>query len=125
MTSAADMKTLKWEWPDKRKPDSFLVVALTGVSKEGGGLFGIRRSPSLADTLPDARILEGRIATRPPGGDLVRLRAPGAEIPELHTADRVAFGLVGDRVCICVLRVPPELTDSELPKWLAEQPCGG
>lgn len=125
MSFAAEPKTLHWEGAADRKPDSFLIVTLTDIGKEGGGLFGIRRSPSFADALPDARVLEGRVATGPLSGTSLRLRAPSAELPDLHRGDRAALGLVGDAACICVLHVPPGMTEDQLPGWLAQQRCAG
>jgi hypothetical protein len=125
MAASTQPKNLKWEWPDGRKPDRFLAIGLTNVAKEGGGLFGIRRSPSFTDTLPDARVLEGKVATGPLGGSPVRLRAPGGEIPGLSAGDRAAFGMIGDQVCICVLKVPAEVQDAQLADWTARQSCGG
>jgi hypothetical protein len=124
MSFAAEPKNLHWEGAADRKPASFLIVTIANFAKEGGGLFGIRRSPSFADALPDARVLEGRVTTGPLSGNTVRLRAPGAELPDLHRGDRAAFGMVSDQACICVLLVPADMTDAQLPDWLAHQRCG-
>jgi hypothetical protein len=123
MTSSIEPTNLKWEWPGGREPDRFLAIGLTRVAKEGGGWFGIRRSPSLADSLPDATIIEGKVTSGMLRGSPVRLRAPGAEIPQLHAGDRAAFGMIGDHVCVCVLIVPSTVTDADLPDWLARQTC--
>ena len=125
MSFAAEPKSLHWEGAADRNPSTFLIVTVTDIAKEGGGLFGIRRSPSFADALPDARVLEGRVTTGPLSGRDVRLRAPGAELPDLHRGDRAAFGLIGEEACICVLSVPSGMTDEQLPAWLAQQRCGG
>jgi hypothetical protein len=124
MNFAAEPKNLHWEGAADRQPGSFLIVILTNAAKEAGGLFGIRQSPSFADTLPDARVLEGRVEIGPLSGNSVRLRAPGAEIPDLHQGDRAAFGMVSDQACICVLLVPAGMTEERLPSWLAQQRCG-
>jgi hypothetical protein len=125
MSFAAEPKSLRWEGAADRKPTGFLIVTLTDVAEEGGGLFGIRRSPSFADALPDAHILEGSVENGPLSGSIVRLRAPGAELPDLHRGDRAAFGMVSDQACICVLHVPPGMTKEQLLNWLAQQRCGG
>ncbi|HUB48047.1 MAG TPA: hypothetical protein VMB73_23965 [Acetobacteraceae bacterium] len=125
MTSSSAAQTkLTWEWPAGRRTDRFLAVKLTRVAKEGGGLFGIRRSPSLADSLPDAKILEGSVMQGINTGEHVSLRAPGAELPRLAAGDRAAFGLVEDRICICVLQIPADITEDRLGAWLSRQSCG-
>lgn len=124
MSFAAEPKNLYWEGAADRQPRSFLIVTLTNTVKDAGGLFGIRRSPSFADSLPDAHVLEGRVETGPLGGNSVRLRAPGAEIPDLREGDRAALGMVSDLACICVLRIPAGMAEERLPNWLAQQRCG-
>lgn len=124
LASSSTARHLAWEWPAGRRTDRFLAVKLTEVAKEGGGLFGIRRSPSLADSLPNAMILSGVVVAGSGTGDHVRLRAPGAELPSLATGDRAAFGLVDDRICICVLAVPAGIAADQLAGWLSHQSCG-
>jgi hypothetical protein len=125
MSFATELKTLHWEGAADRTPGNFLIVTLTDVAKEGGGMFGIRQSPSFADALPDARVLEGRVDTGPLRGATVRLRAPGGELPDLHRGDRAAFAMVSDQACICVVHIPTGMRDDQLPNWLAQQRCGG
>ena len=125
MAASTEPANLQWEWPADRRPDRFLAVQLSDFHKEGGGWFGIRRSPSLANSLPDARILEGKVLNGPLTGHAVRLRAPGGELPKLARGDRAAFGMVDDKTCICVLRVPANVAAPQLDEWLAQQSCGG
>lgn len=123
----ADMSSksnLKWEFADGRKPERFIVARLDRIEKESGGIFGLRRSPSFADSLPDARILEGTATGPGAGGGAVSLRLPGPEVPSVRKGDRVAFGIVGANTCICVLAPPANVKDEQLPDWLSKQDCG-
>ena len=103
---------LAWEWPDNRKPDGRLLVEIKKIEKEGGGLLGTRRSPSMADYMPDATIVTGTVAAGDKSvvGREVRLRLPGAELPAVTTGQRVGLGLVGQATCICIQKAPDGAT---------------
>jgi hypothetical protein len=114
---------LNWEYPAGRVPATYLLVRLDDVEKEGGGFLGIRRSPSMADAMPDAMIWSGSIADGDSAGIRVQIRVPGEDVPKVEKGDRVALGLVEDRICICV-RVPPADLDAAAARaWLTDQGC--
>ncbi len=52
---------LRWEWPAGRQPDKTLLAAVDKIEKQGEGLFGIGRSPSIAENLPDAMVVSGKV----------------------------------------------------------------
>jgi hypothetical protein len=99
---------LKWEWPGDRAPDVRLVVAVEGLSEEGGGLFGLKRSPSLGDSLPDPVVLRGRVVGGEPGwvGRAVKLRLPRLELPEVRAGDKVDLEVLAGGTCISAAKVP-------------------
>jgi hypothetical protein len=124
MSANPERTGLRWEGRDNRVPDRFLVLRVQRVEKEGGGLFGLRRSPSLAENLPDATILEGEEIGPSGNGARVTLHLPGADLPPVNRGDRVVLGVVGENACICVLAPPSHLADDQVAGWASSQPCG-
>lgn len=122
--SSSQPLQFKWEGVAGRTPERFVVVRLERAAQEGGGLFGLRRTPSFIGNLPDAVVLEGKAVTGEAAGREVVLRAPGGELPALARGDRVALGLVEGSVCIGVLKVPAEISDAHAEEWAARQGCG-
>jgi hypothetical protein len=123
MESAAEKsRTLKWEGQADRAITGYLFVKLDRIEKDKGGLFGIKNSPSLAESLPDPRKLHGKVI-RGKGNDPaeVTLHAPGGELPELKADDRVALALIGENACVRVLKVPADLPDDELAAWVERE----
>ncbi len=117
MSHAADPSALTWQGAAGRTPQRFLVLRVDGVSKDGGGLFGIRQSPSIAGSFPDATIIEA-------SGEAGRrtLHGPGAELPTgLATGTRIAVGLVDETHFISVLLPPASVSDESVPAWAATQ----
>ena len=93
------MTELKWEWPADRKAETSMVVRVTSFEAPGKGLFGIRRSPSIAGNLPDPRELRGTVQQQ--SSQSVLLVLPGPELPaNLKAGDLVRLSLLRDHVCI-------------------------
>ena len=116
---SSDPTELAWEGAAGLPPQRFLVLRVDSVEKDRGGLFGIRNSPSLAGSYPDATVIT---ATGPAGK--WRLRGPGAELAGLTDGKRVVVGLVDDGHFLCVLLPPSDLPDSAVAGWAAGQRCG-
>jgi hypothetical protein len=117
---ASPVVDLTWQGAAGRTPHSFLVLRIDSVSRDRGGLFGIRNSPSLADSFPDPTVIE---ASGPDGRR--RLRGPGAELPSgLARGDRVAVGLIDAGHFLCLLVPPTSLPDDAVAAWAATQTCG-
>lgn len=113
---------LEWEGAADRKPTFFAPIKVSRVSKEGGGLFGLRNSPSIAGSQPDAHLLEGTLLA---GGGTVKLSLPGGEVPPgLTSGTRVVLGLVDADHVICVLVPPASVADDGLQDWAGRQSCG-
>lgn len=115
---------LVWQGAAGRAPDRFMAVRIDGNEPEGGGLFGIQRSPSLAGALPDAHVLKATAIGPGAGGSTLSLRIPGGELPPLGQGDRALFGMVGEAICLCVLKPPEDVPPERFAKWAAGQPCG-
>jgi hypothetical protein len=123
MAAPAHSEPLQWQGAADRSPSRFIAMRVGRIEKEGGGLFGIRNSPSLAGALPDARIVEGTPIG--PRGGAIKLRAPNGELPSgLASGARVVLGLVDDSHIICILAPPAETADEDLEAWAKTQPCG-
>ena len=103
---AADID-LNWEWPAKRSIEDRLLVKIDGVEKQGSGLFGIKKSPSLAGSLPDPYVVHGIIENGDDKlhGKSVMLVAPKLEIGDVSKGSYVVFGVVNSTTCICVVPV--------------------
>ena len=123
MSTPPQAEPLLWQYADNRKPAQFIAMRVKDIRKEGGGLFGIGNSPSIAHSMPDARLIEGgRIDA---GGPAVKLRAPAGELPKsLNKGSRAVLGLVDARHVICMLLPPETVDDAALLTWAAGQPCG-
>jgi len=110
---AADID-LKWEWPANRSIEHKLLVKVDDVTKQGSGLFGVKKSPSLAASLPDPYIIRGNVENSDEKlhGKTVLLVAPKLEIGNIHKGSYVVFGLVDSTTCACIL--PVENKDIDL-----------
>lgn len=93
---------LRWEWPAGRQPSQTLEVRVDKVKADGGGLFGIRNSPSMADGFPNPMILEGELLGVPSGQPSVRvhLRYPAHDLPAVAVGDRLGLAVLDGNVCI-------------------------
>lgn len=100
---SADLE-LRWEWPADRQVQNKLLVRVTNIKEQGGGLFGINKSPSIADNLPDPVILTGTIikSSNNTDGKTVSIVVPKPEIESINSGDHGLFGLVNGSVCICI-----------------------
>jgi len=114
---------LTWEWAAERTPTSRILVEVSQIRKEGGGLFGLKKSPSIIENVPDGHILTGVVVLGDHVGRSVSLRMPGFEIPDISEGDRVGLGLIGEGICICVVPLPAGLSDSQLEDWLGAFRC--
>lgn len=105
-----------------RRPSGFLVMRLTGLEREGRGLFGLRQSPAMPGYVPDAHSAEGEILLG--AGGKVHLRAPGAEFANAGMGGLLVLGMVDDGHCICILHPPAGMAAEQAASWAAGQACG-
>ena len=115
--------SLQWEYPAGRAADRFLLVRLDKVEKEGSGFLGIQRSPSMAGAMDDARLWTATVVDGELAGHHLHIRVPGLDVPDAATGDRVALGLVGGTICICVRKPPQHLDEAQARAWSSNQTC--
>ncbi len=115
----------KWEWPGGRTPDHRIMVRVDRLSKPNQGLFGWKKSPSLADTLPDPIDLHGTILAGHSGwsGKKLMLSLPKVELAGAGEGDKVAMGVLSQGICICIEKAPDHLRESDLEQWLTSWTC--
>ncbi|KAA5605235.1 hypothetical protein F1188_11730 [Roseospira marina] len=122
--SSSKTLSLTWEWAADRAPTGRLLMEVTRIRKEGGGLFGLRKTPSLIDTMPEGHVVTGVVLQGDADvGRPVSLRMPGFEIPDIAAGDRVGLGLIGDETCICMVPVPADLAEEQIEGWLGSFAC--
>jgi hypothetical protein len=98
---------LTWEWPAGREAEHRVGVQVVDLSPASGGLFGVKKSPSLVSGFPEPMRLQGK-ALDDEGdwaGKSLEVIVPRSEIPEVKAGDKVTLGLVG-QVCIAVTKLP-------------------
>ncbi|KAB2934433.1 MAG: hypothetical protein F9K25_04530 [Candidatus Contendobacter sp.] len=115
----------KWEWPGGRAPDYRILVRVDRLSKPGQGLFGWKKSPSLAATLPDPIDLHGVVVAGHSGwnGKKLALSLPKVELSDAGEGDTVAMGVLSQGVCICIEKAPNNLQEGDMERWLASWTC--
>jgi hypothetical protein len=118
---------LGWEWRAERPLEQRVGLRLVKIEKEGGGLFGLGRSPSLGGSLPDAqRVQADVLAIDHPGqavvGGKIAFRIPKVELRGASEGALVAVGIIG-RSVVCLAPAPAEVTEDLLAGWLSEAPC--
>jgi len=118
MAQSSNPLSLTWQWGGT--PDHRVAVRVATVEKQGGGLFGINASPSIAGNLPDARIVTGEIFAGEGGGTVV-LKIPAHELPAVKAGDVLAIMYTQDHHAFCVA-VPPAGGEA-VAGWLAAWTC--
>ncbi len=122
---------MKWEWPAGRPVASKLLLQVDTLEKASSGWFGIGRSPSLADNLPDAHTLQASVLVGPPmwQGRKLTLQLPGPEAKKLTVGTRAGLALTSPSgakqpVAICVAAAPTSGSSAEqwLDAWTCESP---
>jgi len=121
MANSQDTLHLSWQW--NRPAPERMVLLISGIRAEGGGLLGIGRSPSLAAALPDAHIVSGRQVTATGQARAVEIRLPRYELPPLKAGDLAAVAYTSDGAAICMAALPGDLPVSGYERWLAEWEC--
>lgn len=96
----AEDRVLKWQWPDERTADSALIATISSVDEPSSGFFGIKKSPSLVNSLPDPISIVAQIEDK--SANTVQLTLPKFELANAKVGDRIIFGLIGEEICICI-----------------------
>jgi hypothetical protein len=117
---------LQWEGAAGRQPDGKLLVEVEDLKAAGKGtLAQLRNHPSLAQSMPDPVDLRASVLrhTGVWSGSGVSLRYPQYLLPDATTHDRLALAVIGEKVCVCLARVPSAVPESALEAWLAQWKC--
>ena len=103
---SADIE-LQWEWPAERSSEQKILVQIEKIKAKGGGFFGIGKSPSIADNLPDAQVVSGKILNTNErlDGKSFSLTVPKLEIESIKSGSYAVLGLVENTICICITPV--------------------
>lgn len=112
---SADIE-LNWEWPDDRKADQKVLIKVMEIKEKSGGLFGLKRSPSFVDSLPDPVIVRAVVVNGKAGIDskTVELTLPRVEIDGISAANYAVVGIVDGKTCICIKKVDSDKEDISL-----------
>ena len=75
--------------------------------------FGILRSPSLADALPDAQVVSGKVVNTDKSldGKSVTLVVPKLEIGSIKSGGYAVMGIIQQTTCICITSVDSKNID--------------
>ncbi len=104
---------LRWEWPAERQAQIKLMMTVEKTKAADQGLFGIKKSPSLAGSLPDPVEVTGVITK----GDAtlinksVRLVLPKMELGETGAGDNLLLGVINNNICICIKKAESAATE--------------
>ncbi len=118
---------LGWEWRAERALEQRAGLRLIQINKEGHGLFGIGRSPSLGGSLPDAQRVQAEVlAVDRPGqaslGTKIGFRIPKLDLRGANEGALVVIGMIGENV-VCFAPAPAEVTEASVAGWIAGAPC--
>ena len=97
--------SLRWEWRANRAIVSTISGTLMSVEKESSGWFGIRASPSMADSMPDPVV--ATITTKPTAESDAKvstytLRLPKKELEPLVVGDLLLLEMINPTTCVGV-----------------------
>jgi hypothetical protein len=127
---ASETLRFRWQWPAGREPDYKLLVDVQEVRKESSGIFGIKKSESMASQLPDAIELIGSVIMGPDEliGRKVIFRAPRAEVRNVVVGQAAGVAVIArDRnatnICICIQGAPKIVEKKALRAWLSDMKC--
>jgi hypothetical protein len=120
MTGGCAMTTdlnLKWEWPADRQPQLKLVMEITSIEEADRGWFGVKKSPSLIEGIPNPITFRGVIVggTGHFDGKTVSLTLPKLEAESISSGDHVAVGVFENNTCICIKKL--QSSDQDLSDW--------
>ncbi len=109
---SADIE-LNWEWPADRAADQKILIKVTDIKKQSSGFFGIKKSPSLAQNLPDPMVLSATLIGNESNlkNKTLELVLPKVELGEIKNNDIAILGVIAGKTCICIKAAESENTD--------------
>jgi hypothetical protein len=103
----------KWEWPADRAIEKRVLIKVENIKAQSAGFFGVKKSPSLASSLPDPTVVtginQGKDGSK---GKTISIVVPKLEIENLKIGNYVVLGIVNSNTCICI--VPVESPDVDI-----------
>jgi hypothetical protein len=125
-SSGRELVQLQWEGAAGRQPESKLVVQVRERKEGAPGTLGqLGNHPSLARSVPSPVDIQAAVLAHTGSWSApnVALRYPKYKLPDAALNERLALGVLGQNVCICLARVPGDVADAALPEWLAHWQC--
>ncbi|MFL0809746.1 MAG: hypothetical protein K6L76_04970 [Agarilytica sp.] len=109
---SADIE-LNWEWPADRKPDQKLLVKVSSIKADSGGLFLLKKPASIVEGFPDPYVFEGTIENTSDqlDGKTIKLILPKLELENVTEGGYVVIGEVNPSTCICIVNIESRDTD--------------
>lgn len=116
-----------WEWRSGRALEQGLGLKIIKIKSEGGGLFGIGRSPSLAGSIPDARRVQADVVVLDKVGavkvgDRVTFRIPKIELKGANEGALAVVGTIGQKA-VCFVPAPKTVSEESLADWMSVASC--
>ena len=125
MSKSSSELELTWQWSAGRSPDHRILVSIKSLKEGDSGWFGINKSPSIADNLPDPMIVNASVLEGPEDwvGREVVLVIPRPELGDIQSGDKVGLGVINNDTCICAVKSPTLSDESALKAWTASFEC--
>lgn len=110
---SADIE-LNWEWPADRQIEQRVLIKIDKMKEQGSGFFGIKKSPSLAASVPDPIVITGTVLGDDTliAGKTVSVVAPKLEVESLSAGGFAVAGIVETDICICLIAVESASADT-------------
>jgi len=114
----------KWEWPAGRDVTGKVAAKITGIKAASGGLFGIKKSPSFGDALPDPVVVKAQVVASAPelSATDIEVTLPKLELGTATEGAVIAIGTLATDTAVCVAVIPKGDGADPL-AWLAEWDC--
>jgi hypothetical protein len=95
-----------WEWPADRAVEKRILIKIEKVKAQSSGFFRVKKSPSLASSLPDPTVItgidQGKNSNK---GKIISIVVPKLEIENLNSGNYAVLGIVDTNTCICIVPV--------------------
>ncbi|WP_185231141.1 hypothetical protein [Teredinibacter franksiae] len=103
---SADIE-LNWEWPADRQIEQRVLIKIEKIKEQGSGFFGLKKSPSLAASVPDPVVITGTVLGEDKliAGKTISVVAPKLEVESISAGGFAVAGIVETDICICLVAV--------------------
>lgn len=109
---SADIE-LGWEWPADRVAEQKFLIKVNSVNDKNNGFFGIKKSPSLIEGIPDPVLVKASIVSdnSSMNNKTVEVTVPKLELDGIVGSSYAVIGVVDSKICICIKKVESATTD--------------